>query len=608
MRKPFPIFLILFLVFAGASWGAALTSGADFLLMTTGARPDGMGQAFSAVADDINTLSFNPAGLGNIRLPEIGYGHASFFADTGYDFLGAALPLGPDGVLGLGYLSMGSAAFNSTSNPSAPLVSVQDSAMIAAWGKSFYDLHLGAAVKWINENVAGLQGSGIAFDLGARYRITPRLTVAGSVLNLGPGIQFATGEPLPLVADMGLAWTALDEPNHQLTLAADSATQAVDSAQRFSVGAEYWQQNTFALRAGYLANSQEEGFSVGAGIRYSFFQIDYAFEPYNNLGSVQRISGLFQWDGPWVLSGGEPNPPKYVTVKLDHQSLRVHWEPAPGPVQAYEVLIQPLDGGNLFVSPPVTGREYEFKNTLPKTLYRVTVRSIGSGDARSFPSDEVVIETLSEKAARKELYQEAGINDNQGSVAKGVNGKVDGVGLQLSWPAPDEKETLGYDLYRKSPSGQVEKVTLAPKHANRIWVAGVNGLWGWEWIVTEVHKDGKEKTLGSYLWYPTNQEVQKLSWSSPRILRAIPQPKRQVFLAWDGDPDATGYTLLYSPNPDKVYEVYKEFKTPDTTTLLTIPEGIDTYYLMMVPQRPNGTWTQASREAFVRLYEDTPDE
>src|SRR5271169_5054244 len=88
----------LFLLATGAG-AAPLTSGADFLLMTTGARPDGMGQAFSAVADDINTLSFNPAGLGNIRLPEVAYGREEFVSDIHYDFVGAAIPTGDAGVL-----------------------------------------------------------------------------------------------------------------------------------------------------------------------------------------------------------------------------------------------------------------------------------------------------------------------------------------------------------------------------------------------------------------------------------------------------------------------------------------------------------------------------
>jgi hypothetical protein len=600
------IWLLAFLGSLAPAWGqTSLTSGADFLLMTTGARPDGMGQAFSAVADDINTLTFNPAGLANIRLPEVGYGHEAFLADIGYDFVGAAIPTGEAGVLGLGYLGMGTAPFNSTSNPSAPPVSVQDTALIGAWGKSFYQLHLGAAVKYIHETLAGVQGSGFAFDAGARYRLLPQLTVAGSVLNMGPGIQFASLEPLPLEVNGGLAWTVLQNPTHSLTLAMEASSVVTEDTQRYSFGAEYWYQNKFAIRAGYLANSQVEGFSAGAGVRFSVFQIDYAFEPYNTLGSVQRLSGLIQWDGPWV-SGGEPNAPRYVTVRQTFEALEIRWDRAQGSIQSYEVLIQPLDGGDLIVSQPLSNPAYDFKNYSPDTLYRISVRSIGTGGGRSFPSQEVLVRTPSKEAALKMLYQEQGGKAAKESVSKGLFGRIDPVGLQLSWVSSREGGVIGYNLYRQSPSGQVEKVSQAPKQANKVWVTGASGFWGWEWIVTAVHKDGRENTLGSYLWYPTPRELEGLSKTSPRHLRAVPQPKRQVFLVWDGDPDAAGYILLYSLKADGVYEAYKEIKKTDTNALLEIPGSQDVYYFMVVPVKPNGEWSLSTQEAKVQLYQDVP--
>ena len=43
--------------------GGVGTTGAQFLKIGTGARPVAMGYAFSAVADDLNALYWNPAGL-----------------------------------------------------------------------------------------------------------------------------------------------------------------------------------------------------------------------------------------------------------------------------------------------------------------------------------------------------------------------------------------------------------------------------------------------------------------------------------------------------------------------------------------------------------------
>lgn len=589
---------------AGKAGAASLTSGADFLLMTTGARPDGMGQAFSAVGDDINTLSFNPAGLGNIRLPQVGYGHEVFLADISYDFLGAAIPLGDAGVLGLGYLGMGTTPFNSTNDPSAPSVSVQDTALIGAWGRSFYNFHLGFAVKYINETVAGTSGNGFDFDLGARYRILPQLTLAGSVLNLGPGIQFSTLEPLPLVVNGGVAWTALEVPDHRLTLAMDTSYQSLAATSKFSFGAEYWWKDMIALRAGYQANSPVEGISAGVGIKYSFFQIDYAFEPYNNLGAVHRFSGLFQWDGPWV-GGGEPNPPSLVTVHQTNQGLEIRWSKAEGPVSSYEVLSQAGDGEPV-QSPPVSGEVYVFNQFSAGTTYHFSVRSIGSGGGRSYPSKEAVFLPTSQVDLVKKMYQEQGKAAVKVSVPRGLFGTVGPVGLQLSWAPSKEKGIVGYSLYRKSSTGDMVKVSLVPKASTRVWVTHVSDLWGSEWIVTGVRRDGTERTLGSYLWYPTPQEIDELSEVSSRHLKAVPQPKRQVFLVWDGDPETESYTLLYSLAPDGVYEVFKEIKKTDTNLLMDMPGNKPAYYFIMVPRKANGGWSFATQEAKVQLYQDSP--
>src|SRR5208282_3523353 len=69
-----------------------LTSGADFLQIPSGARGAAMGGAFTAVADDVNALTWNPAGLSMLEYPEFGYLYMLYLGDTGYNFGGFALP------------------------------------------------------------------------------------------------------------------------------------------------------------------------------------------------------------------------------------------------------------------------------------------------------------------------------------------------------------------------------------------------------------------------------------------------------------------------------------------------------------------------------------
>lgn len=628
----YSIFCFAFIGLGAGLWptgmanATPLTTGADFLLMTTGARPDGMGQAFSAVADDINTLSFNPAGLGNIRMPEVGYGYESFVAGINYNFVGAGIPMGGAGVLGLGYISMGTAPFNSTANPSIPTSSAQDQALVGGWGRSFYDLHVGAAVKYIARQLDTVHGNGLGFDLGLRYRLQPTLTLAASAMNIGEGIRLASLEPLPTLINTGIAWTALEIPFHSLTLAANGAFDVATNNQQLGFGAEYWYRELFALRAGYLAHSidtsfNSDGFSAGAGIRISFMQLDYAFQPFNTLGMVHRVSGILRWDGPWV-AGGEPNPPKYVNARLIPKAIEICWEKPQGPVQSYEVLVQPLDGSRPIVSQPVVNPIYDFPDYKPGTLYRISVRSINHG-IRSFPSDETYLETEGVQVAEQKPIEPEAITAVQPTVTptvevitgkaapplsafQGLEVEADVVGLRISWKEP-AGAIAGYNLYRKSPSNHIEKVTQEPKKSNTVWVTDTSGLQGWVWIVTAVAQDGLgEKVVGKCLWYPSPQDAEILGKSPAIKLNASPQPGWKVYLDWDSYPSAAGYALLVSREPDNVYEFFEETQNNQPNALLQVRENHNPYCFIVVPKSANGSWLKRSNEAKVELFTDVP--
>ncbi len=201
----------------------------------------------------------------------------------------------------------------------------------------------------------------------------------------------ASLEPLPTLVNVGFAWTALEEPEHTLNLALSGSFDFSTNTQSLGTGVEYWYREAFALRAGYLAQSRDteftaNGLCAGAGVRVSFLQLDYAFQPFDALGVINRVSAIVRWDGPWA-SGGEPNPPKYVKALASPQSMEIRWEKPQGPAQGYEVMIQPLDGGDLILSPVVPNTLYYFKNYQPGTIYKISVRTV-NGNSRSFPSKE----------------------------------------------------------------------------------------------------------------------------------------------------------------------------------------------------------------------------
>ena len=68
-------------------------------------------------------------------------------------------------------------------------------------------------------------------------------------------------------------------------------------------GAEYWYNQQFALRAGYFYEAPEKGdrryFTLGAGLKYNVFNIDFAYLVANPqkspLANTLRFSLLFNF-------------------------------------------------------------------------------------------------------------------------------------------------------------------------------------------------------------------------------------------------------------------------------------------------------------------------
>ena len=93
----------------GMTWaGSAGTSGATVLNIPVGARAIGMGEAFTAMADNASSLYWNPAGIAILNQSEASFMYNPFMRDMAYHNASVVTPL-ENGGLGasLSYLSYG---------------------------------------------------------------------------------------------------------------------------------------------------------------------------------------------------------------------------------------------------------------------------------------------------------------------------------------------------------------------------------------------------------------------------------------------------------------------------------------------------------------------
>ncbi len=277
---------------------------ASFLKIPIGARPSGMGEAYTALADGVDAIYFNPAGLGWVIHPEIQATHAIWFADVSYDFLGYIQPtsIGTFGV-GVQYVYMDK-MYKISEGVEEGKFSVYDSLGIISYGTCLGEkFSLGLNVKGLQCKIDTQKAGAVASDVGVLFCTNREgnsfsMGIVGQ--NLGSKMKFIDEEEyLPENIKLGLTGSfSFPEQYTDLNLTVD-VNKPINEDYNFCFGLEHWGAETLALRCGYKYdledNKLEEGdplsgWRMGVGIKCRGFLLDYAFVPYGGMGHTHRIS------------------------------------------------------------------------------------------------------------------------------------------------------------------------------------------------------------------------------------------------------------------------------------------------------------------------------
>ena len=304
------------LILATAVPAAASSASVIWLNITPGARSNGMGEAFVAVADDATASYWNPAGLAFVKQKnEIHFQHSPWLRqladDLYFEYLGYAGQLeGWGGVGGnITFMSMGEQQETEEGNPD-PIGTfyTYGVAFTGSFGTEVAPgVGVGLGLKFIYDHLYYKdegKGTSFAADAGVLYQVPMDdlgmegwgdFAVGAALSNLGPDMSYggeSEGNPLPRTIRAGMAYTPFDEQISRLRIAADYSKllTSVDDGlseefgeNKWGMGAEYWYYDLIGLRMGYSHDTEGEstisGATFGAGIRYSNFQLDMAFIP-----------------------------------------------------------------------------------------------------------------------------------------------------------------------------------------------------------------------------------------------------------------------------------------------------------------------------------------
>ncbi|MBN1595345.1 PorV/PorQ family protein, partial [candidate division FCPU426 bacterium] len=192
MRRFLTMVLAVALLYGGEVYARGVgTSAANFLKIGQGARPAGMGGAFVALADDINSIEWNPAGLSGLTPDyfDAAFEHVFWFGDVEYEMFTYAQHLGETYGGGAQLLYRHMPDIDNNLSDEQPL-KVFDFAGTLGYGMQISNFSVGLNLKFVMSQLGNEALTGEAADLGMLVRFMENKLSGGLVIqNLGPDIQ-----------------------------------------------------------------------------------------------------------------------------------------------------------------------------------------------------------------------------------------------------------------------------------------------------------------------------------------------------------------------------------------------------------------------------------
>ncbi|MBI4063609.1 MAG: PorV/PorQ family protein [Elusimicrobia bacterium] len=285
------------------------TTSAQFLSLGAGARSVAMGELGAAVIADPNAAYWNPAGLAQMRDPEISLMHNNHFEDITHQYAAYAQPFGW-GTPALSLTRLAVAPFDSynASGQKIGTVKSQDWSLGASVGRALNsNISLGLGAKWIQETLGPATAKTAAGDFGILWKPSASLfqgaqkvTAGLSYSNLGPGLKFDTERfDLPQTLRLGLSFNE-EFKRRPVILALEGAVPKNEDA-RVSVGAEAGLTEMIFLRAGYrFSQDIGSGLRLGFGFHMGGLTLDYAWTGFGDLGASHRVGLKLNFAG-WPI-------------------------------------------------------------------------------------------------------------------------------------------------------------------------------------------------------------------------------------------------------------------------------------------------------------------
>ena len=269
----------------------------------------------AAAGAGAEAVFLNPASLARIEAEtpsEVAVGYDALLESAYSGSAAYARPMGRDGAFaaGLVYTSQGAQTAYNGVGDSTGRFTPTDLALGAWYARRLIGpLSLGGGLKLIHSSLDDRSGTTAALDLGLLAKHVADLgdgpvDLGFAITNVGPPLKLGgSSDPLPARMRAGAMWRV--SPNLDvgldLNLPVDADPYVALGVERRILAAAFGSAKPWAvaLRVGYDQNRTRgveglTGLSAGAGFDASRLRVDYAWVPFGELGTVNRISIAFR--------------------------------------------------------------------------------------------------------------------------------------------------------------------------------------------------------------------------------------------------------------------------------------------------------------------------
>ena len=286
------LYIILFVLFISHTFSDNVSG--SFLTIPCGSRAPALGGAYIGLGNDIDSIFYNPSGIGFIPSSQLMVMHAQWFQAIKIENAGFAFPLKKLGSFGFGFRMLTCGGIERRDKPSDNPIEVT--------GAGYFDIstnfsHLfaktisiGGNFHIIHQKIVDTSCLSFACDSGFTYSTKSRLFSLGVVIkNLGTKVKFVSeAYSLPLTIGSGVAFRFAGS---KLIVATD-----IDYIKSGGItihsGFEANIKNAISPRIGTNYNLKEKKmkFSMGMGFAVMGLGFDYTFAPFGDLGQTHRFT------------------------------------------------------------------------------------------------------------------------------------------------------------------------------------------------------------------------------------------------------------------------------------------------------------------------------